>query len=119
MALRSTQPPKDISTRNLAGGKGWLTHKADKLTANCESIVYKMWEPRRLTNLRPPRPLSRISLPLTFLHYTHKKYNWLKRSEVGDQQMISAVPIHLHRSGHPLSTEGCFRNMGVRHHTLK
>jgi hypothetical protein len=39
-----------MSTRNLPGGKGRPARKAD-LTAICEPIVYKMWEPRRLTTL--------------------------------------------------------------------
>jgi hypothetical protein len=51
MALWSTQPLTEMSTRNLPGGKGRPARKADNLTAICESIVYKMWEPRRLTTL--------------------------------------------------------------------
>jgi hypothetical protein len=46
-----TQSLTEMSTRNLPGGKGRLARKADNLTAICEPIVYKMWEPRRLTNL--------------------------------------------------------------------
>jgi hypothetical protein len=33
------------------GGKGRPARKADNLTAICEPIVYKTWEPRRLTTL--------------------------------------------------------------------
>jgi hypothetical protein len=40
-----------MSTRNLPGGTGRPARKADKLTATCEPIVYKIWEPRRLTTL--------------------------------------------------------------------
>jgi hypothetical protein len=54
MALRSTQPLAEMSTRNILAGKGWPAHKADNLTAMCEPIVYKMWEPRRLTSLLTP-----------------------------------------------------------------
>jgi hypothetical protein len=39
MALGSTQPLTEISTRNLPEGKGRPVHKADKLTAVCEPIV--------------------------------------------------------------------------------
>jgi hypothetical protein len=39
MALGSTQPLTEISTRNLPGGKGQLAHEADNLTAICEPIV--------------------------------------------------------------------------------
>jgi hypothetical protein len=48
-ALGSTQPPTEMSTKNLPGGKGRPARKADNLTAICKPIVKKMWEPRRLT----------------------------------------------------------------------
>jgi hypothetical protein len=51
MALESTQPLKEMSTRNLPGGKGRPVLEADNLRAICESIVLKMWEPQRLTTL--------------------------------------------------------------------
>jgi hypothetical protein len=54
IALRSTQPLREMSTRNLPGGWGWgdrPMRKADNLTAICEPIVQKMWEPSRLTTL--------------------------------------------------------------------
>jgi hypothetical protein len=51
MALRSTKPLTEMSTRNLPWGKGRPAHMADHLTAICEPIVQKMWEPRRLTTL--------------------------------------------------------------------
>jgi hypothetical protein len=40
-----------MSTSNLPGGKGRPARGADNFTAICELIVYKMWEPRRLTTL--------------------------------------------------------------------
>jgi hypothetical protein len=52
MALGSTQSLTEMSTRNLPGDNGRPTRKADNLTAICEPIVRKMWEPRRLTTLR-------------------------------------------------------------------
>jgi hypothetical protein len=39
MALGSTQPLTEISTRNLPGGKGRPVHKADNLTVICEPTV--------------------------------------------------------------------------------
>jgi hypothetical protein len=51
MALGSTQPLTEMSTKDLLGGKGRPLHKADNLTAIYDPIVYKMWEPRRLTTL--------------------------------------------------------------------
>jgi hypothetical protein len=51
MALGSTQPLTEMSTRNLPGVKERLARKADNITAICEPIVQKMWELRRLTTL--------------------------------------------------------------------
>jgi hypothetical protein len=39
MALRSTQPLTEISTRNFSVGKGWPARKADNFIAICEPIV--------------------------------------------------------------------------------
>jgi hypothetical protein len=39
MALGSTQPLTEMSSRNLLGSKGRPTRKADNLTALCEPIV--------------------------------------------------------------------------------
>jgi hypothetical protein len=52
MASGSTQPLTEMSMSKLPVGKGRLEHKADNLTAVCEPIVYKTWEPRHLTTLR-------------------------------------------------------------------
>jgi hypothetical protein len=41
MALGSTQPLTEMSTRNIPGGEGRPAPKADNLTAICEPIVYK------------------------------------------------------------------------------
>jgi hypothetical protein len=51
MALGSTQPLTQMSTRNFPGDEGRPARGTAKLTAICEWIVYKMWEPRRLTTL--------------------------------------------------------------------
>jgi hypothetical protein len=42
MALGSTQPVTEISTKNLSGGKGRPARKADNLTAVYDPIVYKI-----------------------------------------------------------------------------
>jgi hypothetical protein len=39
MALGSTQPLTEMSTRNISGGKGRPARKADNLTAILEPIV--------------------------------------------------------------------------------
>jgi hypothetical protein len=39
MVLGSSQPLTEMSTRNIAGGKGPPARKADNLTAVCETIV--------------------------------------------------------------------------------
>jgi hypothetical protein len=50
-ALGSTQPLREMRTGNLPGGKGRSSRKAGNLTAICDPIVYKMWEPLRLAAL--------------------------------------------------------------------
>jgi hypothetical protein len=39
MALGSTHPLTEMSTKNLTGGKGRPARKSDNLTATCEPIV--------------------------------------------------------------------------------
>jgi hypothetical protein len=51
VAMGSTQPLTEMSTRNLPGGKERPARKADNLTAVCEPFVWKMWKTRRLTTL--------------------------------------------------------------------
>jgi hypothetical protein len=51
MALGSTHPLTEMSTSNIPGGKGRPARRADNLTAICEPIVYKMWEPQHLITL--------------------------------------------------------------------
>jgi hypothetical protein len=63
MALGSSKPLTEMSTRNLPGGKGQLLPKADNLTAICEPIAYKMWGPRPLTTLWASTACYRDSLP--------------------------------------------------------
>jgi hypothetical protein len=67
MALGSTQPLTEMNTRNLHGGKGRPARGAENLTAICEPIVYKMWEPRRLTTLWAFTACYRDSLTFFFL----------------------------------------------------
>jgi hypothetical protein len=59
MDLGSTQPLTEMSTRNLPGGRRRPARKTDNLTAISEPIVWKMWEPRRLTTLQ--RRVARTS----------------------------------------------------------
>jgi hypothetical protein len=75
MALGSTQPLTEISTRNLPGGKGRPARKADNLTAICEPIVEKMWEPRRLTTLWASTACYRESFALCSYYFiVHPTY---------------------------------------------
>jgi hypothetical protein len=51
MALGSTQSLTEMSTRYFPGGRRRPGGKAYNLTAICEPIVWKTWEPRCLTTL--------------------------------------------------------------------
>jgi hypothetical protein len=46
-----TQPLADVSTRNRLDSTGRPGLKADNFAVICESIFWKVWEPRRLTTL--------------------------------------------------------------------
>jgi hypothetical protein len=56
-----------LSTRNLPGGKERPAHKADTLTAISEPIVWRMWEPRRLTTLWASTACYRDNFTLPYL----------------------------------------------------
>jgi hypothetical protein len=67
MALGSTQPLTEMSTRNIPGGKGRPVRKADNLTATCESIVYRKCGSLNVSqHYEPPRLVTGIALPLPF-----------------------------------------------------
>jgi hypothetical protein len=52
MAIRSTQPLTEMSTRNLLGGKGKRAFKVNNLIVICGLALYKMWELQCLTPLQ-------------------------------------------------------------------
>jgi hypothetical protein len=85
MALGSTQPLTEMSTRNIPGGKGRPAHKADNLTAICEPIVQKMWEPQHLTTLWASTACYRpVTLPLYI-------YIYIRLEEYGSGLIISCA----------------------------
>jgi hypothetical protein len=61
-ALGWTQPPTEMSTRNLPASKGWPKRKAEHLTGTCEPISYKVSEPRVSRPCGPPRTVIAITL---------------------------------------------------------
>jgi hypothetical protein len=80
MAPGSTQPLTEMSTKNLPGGKGHLARKADNLTAICEPMSRKIWEPRRLTVLWASTAYYRDSF--TFYIYVYMCMRSLMKSTV-------------------------------------
>jgi hypothetical protein len=54
---------REMSTRSFSG-EGRPARKTDNFTAISEMIVYKMWEPRCLTNLWASTECYKVSCPL-------------------------------------------------------
>jgi hypothetical protein len=67
LALGSTHPLTEMSTRNLPWGKGWPAHKTDNLTAIGEPTVQKMWDPQCLTTLRASMACYKDTFTFFFL----------------------------------------------------
>jgi hypothetical protein len=70
MALGSTQPLAEMSTRNFPGGKKRAARKADNLAAICEPCL-KMWEPQSLATLRASTACTGKTLPYLYLIYIY------------------------------------------------
>jgi hypothetical protein len=80
MALGSTQPLTEMSTRNLLGVNGGRpSREADNFTAICEPTVQKMWEPRRLTTLWAS--MACYGHSFTFLPYQGQLYLYHEGTE--------------------------------------
>jgi hypothetical protein len=70
MAWGSTQPLREMSTRNLRGGKVRPARKVDKLTAICE--------PQPLATLRASTTCTGTTLPLSFtLTFCRLSHCWM------------------------------------------
>jgi hypothetical protein len=66
MALGSTQPLTERSTRNLPGVQKRPARRADNLDAHLWAEYLKMWEPQPLATLRAPTACTGITLPLPY-----------------------------------------------------
>jgi hypothetical protein len=71
MALGSTQPLTEMSTRNLPGGKGRPARQADNLTT-VSRLSRKTWKHRRLTNLWASAASCRDSFTFYISHINKK-----------------------------------------------
>jgi hypothetical protein len=86
MALVLTQPLTEMSTRNLPGVRGGRpARKADSLTAICEPIVKKMWEPQHLTTLGASMVCYRDSF--TLLEYLIFHLLFLSKGQEGPRRL--------------------------------
>jgi hypothetical protein len=85
--LGSTQPLTETNTRNLPGGKLRLAHKISNIIDICELIVYKMWEPRRLTALRASATCYRDS----FTFFACSFYDVQYKNEYNNSLINSSI----------------------------
>jgi hypothetical protein len=63
MALVSTQPLTEMSTRKIPGGKGWLAHKADTLPTSMSRPSRKCGSLDVSQSHGPLRPVTGIAWP--------------------------------------------------------
>jgi hypothetical protein len=75
MALGSTQPLTEMSTRNLPGGKERPARKAHNLNVIYLDCLENVWEPRRLTTLWGYTVCYRDSFTFTLYHCPY----WARR----------------------------------------
>jgi hypothetical protein len=81
MALWSTQPLTEMSTRNLPGGKVMPARKADNLTAICEPIVKRKCGSLDASQpYCPSWPVTGIALPFSFAGLPVVLYGYITRS---------------------------------------
>jgi hypothetical protein len=81
MALGSTQPLKEMSTRNLPGGKGQAACKADNLIATCELTVQTKCGSLDISQpYGPSQPVTWIALPFTLLLLPYFTFENIKGS---------------------------------------
>jgi hypothetical protein len=66
MALGSTQPLTEMSTRNLPGGKKRPAHRAEQPCRHLWAEYLKMWELQPLATLRASTVCTGITLPFCF-----------------------------------------------------
>jgi hypothetical protein len=91
MALESTQPLTEISTRNLPGCKERPTCKADNLTSICEPTVYTKWGSLNVSQLLwASKACYRNSYLDSFYTYL-SFFNWYKGGGVEFNWVHSAL----------------------------
>jgi hypothetical protein len=114
MALGSTQPLTEKSTRSLLGGKGRPARRADNLTAICDPIVWSKFESLDVSQpYGPSRHVAGLPVSLSCGLFG-MMFLCLPRSTEGSQQnlvRISRTRAEVRGSEIPNTKEECATEM--------